>query len=125
MLVMKRCERSEMKLMKERHVSWSWRRTRATVGWQQKIVNKKSGACKQEKKEEATVPSQSNGCCFDSVMEQLFTLGGGMRDSRSKPCKKNSSEGSKFQPLLCTWQEEKREEESGKRSKREERPVAN
>ena len=28
-LVMKRCERSERKLMKERHVSWSWRRSRA------------------------------------------------------------------------------------------------
>ena len=47
-----------------------------------------------------------------------------MRDSRFKPCKRTSSEGSRFQPLLCTWQEEKKEEESGKRSKRKEQPVA-
>ena len=43
-------EETEMKLMKERHVSWSWRRSRATVGWQQMIWKKKSRACKQGKK---------------------------------------------------------------------------
>ena len=46
------------------------------------------------------------------------------RDSRSEPYRKNSSEVSRFQPPPCTLQEEKRKEESGKRSKREEQPVA-
>ena len=41
-----------------------------------------------------------------------------MRNSTSKPCEKNGSEDSRFQPLLCTRQEEKREEENEKRSKR-------
>ena len=53
--VIQRWERSEMKSMKERHASWSWRKSRAVVGWQQMIWKKKSGACKQGKKEEAAV----------------------------------------------------------------------
>ena len=68
--------------------------------------------------------SQSKGCCFDPVLEQLFTLGRRMRDSRSNTSRKNSSEGSRSQSPLCTWQEKKRKEESGKRSKRKEQPVA-
>ena len=85
--------------MKGRHVSWSWRRSRATVGWQQRIVKKKPGACKQGKKEEAVVPH--------SPMDAASTpWGWRMRDGRSEPCSKNSSE------------------ESVKRSKRKGRPVA-
>ena len=41
--------------MKERHVSWSWRRSRGSVGWQQMIWKKKSRACELVKKEEAVV----------------------------------------------------------------------
>ena len=46
-----------------------------------------------------------------------------MRNSTSRPCKKNASEGSRLQALLCSRQEEKREEENEKKSKRKERPV--
>ena len=75
MLVVKRCERLERKLKKERRVIWSWLRSRATIEWQQKIWKNNFGACRQGKKEEAAVASPSNGCCFDAVMEQLFTQG--------------------------------------------------
>ena len=71
--VIKRWQRSKMKSMKAKHVSWSWRRSRATVGWQQMIWKKKSGACKQGKKEEARLWSSS------SPWERR------MQDSRSKP----------------------------------------
>ena len=46
-----------------------------------------------------------------------------MRDSRSKPCRRNSSEV-RDPNRSCTCQEEKKVEESGKRSKREEQPAA-
>ena len=46
-----------------------------------------------------------------------------VRDSRSKPCRKNSSGGSRPQQLLHMWQEEKKEEENGKRCKCKEQPV--
>ena len=69
--------------------------------------------------------SQSNGCCFDSVLEEPFTLGAAHARQQIQARKRNSTEGSKFQPLLCAWQEEKKEEEkSSKRSKRREQPVA-
>ena len=44
-----------------------------------------------------------------------------MRDSRSKLSRKNSAKDSRSQPLLHKWQEEKKEEESAKRSKRKAR----
>ena len=44
-----------------------------------------------------------------------------MRNRTSNPCKKDESGDSRFQPLLCTRQ--KREEQTGKRSKRNERPA--
>ena len=68
--------------------------------------------------------SQSNGCCFDSVMEQPFTWKRRMQGSRSKPCKRSSTEGMKFQPLLCIWQDEKKEEKRLERCRHTEQPVA-
>ena len=56
--------------MKERHASWSWCRRRATVDdWK-----KKSGFASSRRKKRQLCVSV-HGCCFDSVMEQLFTLG--------------------------------------------------
>ena len=43
-----------------------------------------------------------------------------MRNITSKPCRNNSSEDSRLQPLQSTWQEEKREE-NGKHRKRSRR----
>ena len=53
--VMKRCQKLESKPLKERHVSWSGRRSRATVGRRQMIWKKKLRTCRQERKEEAVV----------------------------------------------------------------------
>ena len=67
--------------------------------------------------------SQSNGCCFDSVMEQLFTL---RRHARQQIQVLQEEIIRRFEvpatPVLMAGREER--EESGKRSKRTERPVA-
>ena len=67
--------------------------------------------------------SQCNGCCFDSVVEQLFTMGATRARQQIQACRKNSSGGSRPQQLLHIWQEEKKEEENGRRSKCTEQPV--
>ena len=74
------------------------RRSRATVGWQQMIWKKKSRACKQGKKEEAAVLHSPRVAAWTRLWIS-FSLA----CKASKPCTKNSSEGS--------WQEEKGEEE--------------
>ena len=86
------------------------------------IWKKKSGACKQVKKEEAAVRLTPMGAASTVSWSSSSPGERRMQDSRSKPCKRNSTEGSKFQPLLCTWQEEKKEEKRLERSKRKEQP---
>ena len=107
--VKKKCKSSVRKWRKGRYVYLLYRRSRATVGWRQMIWKKKSRTCMQEKERRDSCALQSNGCCFDPAMvEQVFTLGA------VHPCKKKGSEYSRFQALLCTRQEEKRDEKNGK-----------
>ena len=64
----------ERKLMKERRVIWSWRREVE----QKPYGSRRFGRITQVlagRGRRGSCASQSNGCCFDAVMEQLFTLG--------------------------------------------------
>ena len=85
------------------------------VGWRQMIVKMKSGACKQGKKEEAAALRSPMDAASTLVWSSFSPWRPRMRDSRSKPCRKNSSEGSKFQPLLCTGQEEEQAQRAASR----------
>ena len=123
MLVMMRGERLESKLMEERRVIWSWRRGQATIEWQQKMW-KNSRACKQGEERRGSCASQSNGCCFDSVMEQLFTLETAHARQEIQPLLEEVIRSLEVPATpVHIWQEERTEADSGKRSKRKERPV--
>ena len=80
---------------------------------------KKSGACKLEKKGEASVRHSPMGASTllwssSSLWEWL------MQGSKSKPCKRSSTEGSKFQPLSAYGRKRRRR----RRSKYKRQPVA-
>ena len=63
--------RSEKNSMKERIAFISYRERSIAIGWQQRKWKQNFGACRQVRKEEQVVVE----CCFDTVAEQLFTMG--------------------------------------------------
>ena len=122
------CEEEIQKLreeMEERQARFRlYQRSRATVGWRQMTWKKGSRFCRQGWKEEAAVRRRQ----MDAALNQPWWsrsshLNSTCRTVHSSPARRVGSEGSRFQPLLCTREEEKREEENGNRSKRKERPV--
>ena len=101
---------------KERRAICSCRTSRPTIGWQQKIWKKSRGACRQGCKEVA-VPRKPMTAASVQWWSSSSLWERHMRDDNSKLCRRTSSEDSRSQPHLHKCQEE-----SGKRSKRKEKP---
>ena len=86
------------------------RRSVATVGWQQiKILQ--AG----EEREAAVRRSPTDVALIQPWWSRSSLVEQYMQNITSKPCRKNSLEDSRLQPLRSTWQEEKRELRIGRR----------